>query len=53
VRTRFGFHIIQLDDVRTGRFPALSEVKPRIQQQITQARIDELVKGLRGKAKVE
>jgi len=53
VRTRFGFHVIQLDDVRTGRFPSLAEVKPRIQQQLTQARIDELVKGLRGKAKVE
>ena len=53
VRTRFGFHVIQLDDVRSGRFPSLAEVKPRIQQQLTQARIDELVKGLRGKAKVE
>jgi len=53
VRTRFGFHIIQLDDVRTGRFPSLAEVKPRIQQQLTQGRIDELVKGLRSKAKVE
>ena len=53
VRTRFGFHIIQLDDVRTGRFPSLAEVKPRIQQQLAQIRIDELVKGLRGKAKVE
>ncbi len=40
VRTRFGFHIIQLDDVRAGRFPSLAEVKPRIQQQ-------------RGKAKIE
>ena len=53
VRTRFGFHVIQLEDVRTGRFPSLAEVKPRIQQQLTQARIDALVKGLRGKAKVE
>ena len=53
VRTRFGFHIIQLDDVRTGRFPSLAEVKPRIQQQLAQIRIDELVKGLRAKAKVE
>ena len=53
VRTRFGFHIIQLEDVRTGRFPALAEVRPRIQQQLTQSRIDELVKGLRGKAKIE
>jgi len=53
VRTRFGFHIIQLEDVRSGRFPSLAEVKPRIQQQLTQGRIDELVKGLRSKAKVE
>ncbi|HUQ25885.1 MAG TPA: peptidylprolyl isomerase [Burkholderiales bacterium] len=53
VRTRFGFHIIQLEDVRSGRFPSFAEVKPRIQQQLTQTRIDELVKGLRGKAKVE
>ena len=53
VRTRFGYHVIQLDDVRSGRFPALAEVRPRIQQQLTQMRIDELVKSLRGKAKVE
>jgi peptidyl-prolyl cis-trans isomerase C len=53
VRTRFGFHIIQLDDVRSGRFPSLAEVKPRIQQQLTQVKIDELVKSLKGKAKVE
>lgn len=53
VRTRFGFHIIQLEDVRSGRFPSLAEVRPRIQQQLTQLRIDGLVKSLRGKAKVE
>jgi len=53
VRTRFGFHIIQLDDVRPVKFPALTEVRPRINQQITQQKIDELVKSLRAKAKVE
>jgi peptidyl-prolyl cis-trans isomerase C len=53
VRTRFGFHVIQLDDVRAVKFPTLAEVKPRIQQQLTQAKVDELVKGLRAKAKVE
>jgi peptidyl-prolyl cis-trans isomerase C len=53
VRTRYGFHIIQLDDVRSGRFPALAEVKPRIQQQLVQNRIDELVRELRAKAKVQ
>ena len=53
VQTRFGFHIIQLDDVRAARFAALAEVKPRIQQALAQQKIDELVKGLRAKAKVE
>ncbi|HSU75721.1 MAG TPA: peptidylprolyl isomerase [Burkholderiales bacterium] len=53
VHTRFGYHIIQLDDVRQTHFPALAEVKPRIQQQITQQKIEELVRGLRAKAKVE
>ena len=53
VRTRFGFHIIQLDDVRAVKFPPLAEVKPRIQQQLVQNRVEELIRGLRAKAKVE
>ena len=53
VRTRFGYHIIQLDDVRQTRFPTFAEVKPRIQQQLMQNRVDELIRGLRAKAKVE
>jgi peptidyl-prolyl cis-trans isomerase C len=53
VRTRFGFHVIQLDDVRAVKFPALSEVKPRIQQTLVQGRIEQLVKALRAKAKIE
>ena len=53
VQTRFGFHIIQLDDVRPVSFPALNEVRGRIQQQLTQNRIEGLVKSLRAKAKVE
>jgi peptidyl-prolyl cis-trans isomerase C len=53
VRTRFGFHVIQLDDVRQVKFPALADVKPRIQQQLVQNKVEELIKGLREKAKVE
>lgn len=53
VHTRFGYHIIQLDDVRQLKFPALAEVKPRIQQQLVQNRVEEMVRGLRAKAKVE
>lgn len=53
VRTRFGFHVIQLDDVRPAKFATLAEVKPRIQQALAQSKIEELVKGLRAKAKIE
>jgi peptidyl-prolyl cis-trans isomerase C len=53
VQTRFGYHIIRLDDVRDTRFPTLAEVRPRLQQQLTQQKVDELVRGLRAKAKVE
>lgn len=53
VQTQFGFHVIQLDDVRQTRFPPFAEVKPRIQQQLTQNKVDELIRGLRAKAKVE
>ena len=52
VRTRYGFHIIQLEDVRAGRFPPFAEVRPRIQQQLVQSRIDELIRELRAKAQV-
>ena len=53
VKTRFGFHIIQLDDVRPAKFAALGEVRPRIQQMLVQNKIEQLMKGLRAKAKIE
>jgi peptidyl-prolyl cis-trans isomerase C len=53
VHTRFGYHIIMLEDTRPVKFPALNEVRQRLSQQITQTRIEELVKALRAKAKVE
>jgi len=53
VQTRFGYHVIQLDDVRAVKVPPLAELKPRIQQQLAQQRVEDLVRGLRAKAKVE
>ena len=53
VRTRFGFHIIQLDDIRPVKIPPLADVRPQIQQRLTQIKIDKLVGELRTKAKVE
>ncbi len=53
VRTRFGFHIIQLDDVRPVNFPPLAQVKPQLQQRLVGQRVDNLIRDLRAKAKIE
>ena len=53
VRSRFGFHIIQLDDVRPVNFPPLSQVNQQIQQRLVSQKVDGLLRDLRGKAKIE
>lgn len=53
VRTRFGFHVIQLDDVRPVNFPPLSQVNQQIQQRLVAQKVDGLIRELRGKAKIE
>ncbi len=59
VKTQFGWHVIRLDDVRDAKIPSFDEAKPQIasammaNQQWQQAKFEEMLKGLRDKAKVE
>ena len=53
VRSRFGYHIILLEDVRPVNFPALAQVKTQIQQRLSQQRVETLIRDLRAKAKIE
>ncbi len=53
VRTRFGYHVIQLDDVRGMDFPPLAQVRPQIQRRLVRQKVEELVRELRAQAKVE
>jgi peptidyl-prolyl cis-trans isomerase C len=53
VRTRFGYHVIQLDDVRDVQFPSFAQVKPQLQQRLMRQKVEDLVKDLRAKAKIE
>jgi peptidyl-prolyl cis-trans isomerase C len=53
VRSRFGFHVIQLDDVRAVNFPALGQVRPQLQQRLVGQRVDGFIRDLRAKAKIE
>jgi peptidyl-prolyl cis-trans isomerase C len=53
VKTRFGFHVIQLEDSRNAQHPPLAEVKGNIAQRLQRTRIESLIAQLRAKAKVE
>jgi peptidyl-prolyl cis-trans isomerase C len=53
VQSRFGYHVIQLEDQRAVTFPPLAQVKPQIQQRLTRQKVETLLRDLRAKAKVE
>ncbi len=53
VKTEFGWHVIQLDDIRDMKHPPFDEVKPQIQQRLQQQIIEKHIIELRAKAKVE
>jgi len=53
VATRYGFHVMRLDDVRELKFPELEQVRTQIQQRLVQQRIDALIRDLRAKAKIQ
>jgi len=53
VQSQFGWHVIQLDDVRPAKFPEFNEAKPRLQQNMQEAMFEKAVADLRAKAKVE
>ncbi|MDP3537624.1 MAG: peptidylprolyl isomerase [Azonexus sp.] len=52
VKSDFGYHVIQLDDSRPMTPPPYEQVKPQLQQRATQQQVEQLVKDLRAKAKV-
>lgn len=53
VKSQFGWHIIRVDDIREAQLPPFEEVKPQLEQQMTQQKMAEFQQSLRAKAKVE
>lgn len=53
VKSQFGWHIIQVEDERAAQPPKLEEVKPQLQQMLSQQALQKHMKELRDKAKVE
>jgi peptidyl-prolyl cis-trans isomerase C len=53
VQSQFGWHVIRLEDTRESKAPSFEELKPQIQQFLTQKKITEYVTKLRGEAKIQ
>ena len=53
VKTTYGYHIIELEDVRSVPFPEFDQVKSQIQQQLATKLRDDYIADLRAKAKVQ
>ncbi|QEI06819.1 peptidylprolyl isomerase [Pigmentiphaga aceris] len=53
VQTQFGYHVIQLEDVRDVQFPPLAEVKPQVEESLRAAKLRSFQQELREKAKVQ
>jgi len=53
VKTDYGFHIIELQDVRAVNFPPLEQVKTQIQQSLANKAREDYIATLRTKAKIQ
>ncbi len=49
VQTQFGWHVIQVDDIREAKVPGFDEVKPQLAQRMQSAQLDAYFKELRTK----
>lgn len=53
VQTQFGWHVIRVDEVRDAQLPKFEDVKPQLQQQMAQQKLQKFQQDLREKAKVQ
>ena len=53
VKTRFGYHVIQLEDTRPIEAPPFEEVKPQLAQHLQQQNVQKQMEDLKAKAKIE
>jgi peptidyl-prolyl cis-trans isomerase C len=53
VKTKYGYHIIMVEDIREVQFPPFDQVKDRIGQQVMAEKRDKAIEALKASAKIE
>lgn len=53
VKSQFGWHVIKLEDTRLTKPPTYKELKPQLETKYRRAAIEDLIKKLRAKAKID
>jgi peptidyl-prolyl cis-trans isomerase C len=53
VQTPFGWHVIQVEEIRTQKAPPLEEVKAQLANELRQKKLAEYITKLRESAKIE
>ena len=53
VQSEFGWHVIQLDDVRELKVPTLADIKPQLTQRLQQQIVERHLADLRARARIE
>ena len=53
VATRYGYHVVRVDDIRDVKFPELAQVRGQLEQRLLGQRVEAYLRELRAKAKIE
>ena len=53
VQTQFGYHVIELEDVRATQFPPLDQLKPQITENLQKGQAQAFAEDLKKKAKIQ
>jgi len=53
VATRYGFHVVKVDDIRDVKFPDITQVRSQLEQRLLGQRVEAFLRDLRAKAKID
>lgn len=53
VKSKFGWHVIKLEDTRLAKPPTLEQLKPNLENQYRRSQVDKIIADLRAKANIK